>query len=72
MDLRNEENAGWQQRDRNSIDPGVKNLPQRTRIPRKNIFPFDQFQIALPPNGIGTILRANRPLTRWAPGHPKK
>jgi hypothetical protein len=49
-------------------------LPQCTRglTRRKIIFSFDQFQIALPPNRIGIMLRANWPLTRWAASHPER
>jgi hypothetical protein len=38
----------------------------------KKIFSFDQFQIALPLSGIGIMLRANWPLTRWAASHPER
>jgi hypothetical protein len=38
----------------------------------KIFFSFDQFQIALPPNRFGIMLRANWPLTRWAASHPER
>jgi hypothetical protein len=41
--------------------------------PRPKIFfSFDQFQIALPPNRFGIMLRPNWPLTRWAASHPER
>jgi hypothetical protein len=40
-------------------------LPQRTNF--QNFILFDQFQIALPLNGNGIILRARLALTRWTP-----
>jgi len=35
------------------------------------MFLFDQFQIALPQDRIGIMLRANWSLTRWAASHPR-
>ena len=52
---------------------GPDSLPQCTRSSHpENIFSFDQFQIALPPNRFGIMLRPNWPLTRWAASYPER
>jgi hypothetical protein len=46
--------------DANEIDTAAtKTLPQRTTEIFKIIILFEQFQIELPPDGIGIILRRN-------------
>src|SRR5215510_8948681 len=52
-------------------DPASPAATHKADRAEKIIFSFDQFQIALPPNRIGIMLRGNWPLTRWAASHPK-